>query len=135
MKNRVKKAIELEQELNLSEEYSSKAVAMTLVMTDKFLSEKEISEIWRDYKMIKIFKYAEEKGIEKGIEKGREEGRKEGRKEVLERMAIKLLIKKFNGLSKDYKKRLKKLDGEELEIIVDDIVDMEDITDLDKYLN
>jgi len=35
---------------------------MTFVLSDKFLSDQEISEIWRDYKMVRIFKYAEEQG-------------------------------------------------------------------------
>jgi len=39
---------------------------MTFVLSDKFLSDQEISEIWRDYKMVRIFKYAEEQGEKKG---------------------------------------------------------------------
>jgi len=139
MVDRVKNTIELEQQLNLSESKSSKVVAMTLVMTDKFLTEKEISQIWEEYKMVKIFKYAEEKGREKGLEEGLEEGLekglKKGKKEELQKTAIKLLIKKFQGLSKESKKKIKEQDLEELEIIVDNIFDMEDETDLNKYLN
>jgi len=126
MVERVKNTIDLEQQLNLSESKSSKVVAMTLVMTDKFLTEKEISQIWEEYKMVKIFKYAEEKGKEKGLEEGRER---------LQRTAIKLLIKKFQGLSKESKKKIKEQDLEELEIIVDNIFEMEDEEDLNKYLN
>jgi hypothetical protein len=32
-------------------------------------SDQEISEIWRDYKMVRIFKYAEEQGEKKGERK------------------------------------------------------------------
>ena len=68
MVDRVKNTIELEQRLNLSESKSSKLVAMTLVMTDKFLTEKEISQIWEEYKMVKIFKYAE-KNVKRKVKK------------------------------------------------------------------
>lgn len=139
MVNRVKRAINLEQELELSVEKVSKVVAMTLVMSDKFLSDREISEIWRDYKMLRIFKFAEEKGKEKGKEEGivigKEKGKEEGKKEEMERMALKLLINKFGGLSKEYKEKLKKQDKEELEVIIDNIFDMRDVKELDKYLN
>ncbi|MFW6026101.1 MAG: DUF4351 domain-containing protein [Candidatus Woesearchaeota archaeon] len=73
--------------------------------------------------MVKIFKYAEEKGREKG------------EKEILQKTTIKLLTKKFQGLSKENKEKIKKQDIEELEIIVDNIFDMEDEEDLKKYLN
>jgi hypothetical protein len=127
MVDRVKKAIDLEQELELPVDKASKVVAMTLVIADKFLSDREISEIWRDYKMLRILKFAEEKGKERGIE--------EGRKEEMERMALKLLINKFGGLSKEYKKKLKEQDKEELEVIIDKIFDLKDVTELKKYLN
>jgi len=81
--------------------------------------------------MVKIFKYAEEKGKEKGLE----EGRKEGEKERLQKTAIKLLAKKFQGLSKGSKMKIKEQDLEELEIIVDNLFEMEDEEDLNKYLN
>ena len=73
--------------------------------------------------MVKIFKYAEEKGKEKG------------RQEELQKTAIKLLTKKFQGLSKESKKKIKEQDLEELEIIVDNLFEMEDEEDLNKYLN
>jgi hypothetical protein len=113
--------------LELPVDKASKVVAMTLVIADKFLSDREISEIWRDYKMLRILKFAEEKGKERGIE--------EGRKEEMERMALKLLINKFGGLSKEYKKKLKEQDKEELEVIIDKIFDLKDVTELKKYLN
>ena len=42
---------------------------MTFVLSDKFLSDQEISEIWRDNQMVRIFKYAEEQGEKKGERK------------------------------------------------------------------
>ena len=46
---------------------------MTFVLSDKFLNDQEISEIWRDYKMVRIFKYAEEQGKKEGKKLGERE--------------------------------------------------------------
>ncbi len=119
---RVKQVIELEQKLKLSALKSSKVVAMTLVMVDKFLNEKEISEIWRDYKMLKILKYAEKKGEEKGIEKG------------IEKIIYKQLMIKFGKLPADYKEKISKLSEEELELVAEKIMEIEELKQLDKYL-
>ena len=80
---------------------------------------------------MKIFKYAEEKGREEGLKKGR----KEGRIEELQKTAIKLLINNLEGLSKEYKEKIREQDLEELEIIVDNIFDIEKEEDLEKYLD
>ena len=131
---RVKQVIELEQQLKLSVVKSSKVVAMTLVMVDKFLSEREISEIWRDYKMLKIFKYAEKKGEEKGVEKGMEKGMEKGKKEGIEKIVYKQLMIKFGKLPEDYKEKLTKLGEEELELVAEKIMEISELKELDKYL-
>ncbi|MGM0500820.1 MAG: hypothetical protein ACQERL_11525 [Bacillota bacterium] len=66
---RVKETIELEKKLEVESNLKNNLVAMTFVLSDKFLSDQEISEIWRDYKMVRIFKYAEEQGEKKGERK------------------------------------------------------------------
>lgn len=142
MSKRVKKAIDLEQEVNLPEIMQSKVVALTLVLSNKFLSEAEIEEIWRDYSMLKVFKVAEEKGREKGrkegLEEGREEGRKEGRKEGKQkeayRMLKRLLLKKFKSLPQEYKQQLEEKEEEELEFIAEEVFEMEEVSDLEQYL-
>ena len=67
--DRVKETIELEKKLEVESNFKNNLVAMTFVLSDKFLSDQEISEIWRDYKMVRIFKYAEEQGEKKGERK------------------------------------------------------------------
>jgi len=67
--DRVKETIELEKKLEVERNLKNNLVAMTFVLSDKFLSDQEISEIWRDYKMVRIFKYAEEQGEKKGERK------------------------------------------------------------------
>jgi hypothetical protein len=67
--DRVKETIELEKKLEVESNLKNNLVAMTFVLSDKFLSDQEISEIWRAYKMVRIFKYAEEQGEKKGERK------------------------------------------------------------------
>jgi len=66
MINRVKNTIELEIKLDVDQNLKNNIVVLTFVLCDKFLSNQEISEIWRDYKMVRIFKYAKEQGKKKG---------------------------------------------------------------------
>ena len=73
----VKDTIELEGKLEIDQNLKDNIVALTFVLSDKFLTEAEISEIWRDYKMVKILKYAEEQGKKKGKEEGKIEGKQE----------------------------------------------------------
>ena len=61
--------------MEIDQNLKDNIAALTFVSSDKFLTEAEISEIWRDYKMVKILKYAEEQGKKKGKEEGKIEGR------------------------------------------------------------
>jgi flagellar biosynthesis/type III secretory pathway protein FliH len=53
-----------------------------IILVDKLLDEETIEKLWEEFKMLNVFKYAEERGkkegfqegIEKGIEKGIERG-------------------------------------------------------------
>jgi len=73
MVKRVKETIELEKQLEVEQNLKNNIVALTFVLCDKLLSDQEISEIWRDYKMVRIFKYAEEQGKKKGKDEGKQE--------------------------------------------------------------
>ena len=57
------------------------------------------------------------------------EGIKEGKAEIL----IKQLIKKFKSVPDEYKKKIKKLSEETIDIIATDIFDIEKIEDVEKY--
>jgi hypothetical protein len=70
MVDRVKKAIELEEKLEIEQNLKNNIVAMAVVLSDKFLSDQDMSEIWRDYKMVKFFKYVEEQGKKEGEKQG-----------------------------------------------------------------
>jgi len=85
MVERVKETIELEKKLEIEQNLKNNVVALTFILCDKFLSKKEVSEIWRDYKMVKILKYAEEQGKKKGKREGKIEGKQEEAKLILMR--------------------------------------------------
>lgn len=68
--------------------------------------------------------------IQEGMEKGIKEGREEGKSELL----IKILIKKFKKLLDEYKKKIKSLPEETLEIIAMDIFELNSIEELEQYL-
>ena len=83
----------------------------------------------------KLIEEGKEVGREEGREEGRKEGREEGKKEAMREMVIKFLINKFKKVPDNYKKQIKELDIEELEVIADKIVDMKDLSELENYLD
>jgi len=92
--------------------------------------------------MLKIVKFAEEKGIEKGrkeglvkgIEKGREEGLEQGRIEEKRSLVERLLVKKFGLIPQDILEQIPKMNGVTLDLISIEIFDMQQIEDLQRYL-
>jgi uncharacterized tellurite resistance protein B-like protein len=101
--DRVKETIELEKKLKVEQNLKNNLVAMTFVLSDKFLSDQEISEIWRDYKMVRIFKYAEEQGEKKGerkLFKTLVKGNFEGSDEKIMELIDQAEISKIEELSK-----------------------------------
>ena len=66
---RVKKTIGLEEKLEVDQNLKNKIVALTIVLSDKFLNNQDMSELWGEYKMVKFFKYVEEQGEEQGERK------------------------------------------------------------------
>lgn len=68
-------------------------------------------------------------GIEKGIEQGLAQGKNLGKAELL----IKQLRKKFKSLPKDYEDKIITLPENILEIIAEEIFDIDNVEDLEKY--
>jgi predicted transposase YdaD len=97
----VKYIIELEEKLEIDQNLKDNIVALTFVLSDKFLTEAEISEIWRDYKMVKILKYAEEQGKKKGKEEGKIEGKIEGKQEEARLILMRQIKAKFGKLDNE----------------------------------
>ena len=105
--DRVKETIKLEEKLEIESNLKNNLVAMTFVLSDKFLSDQEISEIWRDYKMVRIFKYAEEQGEKKGerklfktLVKGNFEGSNDKIMELIDQAEISKLEELSERISK-----------------------------------
>jgi DNA-directed RNA polymerase subunit F len=74
-----------------------------------------------------------QKGMEKGIEKGIEKAREESRQKDVGRV-LKLLNKKVGSLDDRYIEKIKKLDSDKLNKILEEILDIEGMEDVDKYL-
>ena len=72
----------------------------------------------------------ERKGIEKGIEKEKEKSRLKDVDRVL-----KLLTKKFGTLSDAFKEKIKNMDSDNLNLIIENILDIENLEEIEKYLN
>lgn len=75
-----------------------------------------------------------EKGLEKGLEKGREQGLEKGQQRALQETAISQLKKKFRGIPETYLARVRRQDSETLRRILDDIFEMTNLADLERYL-
>ncbi len=118
----LREIILLEKKLLCSKKEKEKLIAMTLVAGNKLVSKEEISKIWEEIKMLTFMEYAEEKGMEKGLEKG------------ISKIIIRLLSKKFGILSDKYIDGIKNSKEEILEIISDEIFDIKELSELDKYL-
>ena len=83
--------------------------------------------------MIKEMKEKVEKeGIEKGLEKGLEKERENSRLRDIGRVKN-LLAKKFGILNNDYNKKIESLDSDKLNLIIENILDIENLEDVEKY--
>ena len=91
--------------------------------------------------MLKILKYAEDKGKELGIIIGIEQGKIEGIEKGIEKgetkalvkTVMKLLTKKFGVLPADYREKIGQLDVITLEMIIDEIWDCDNLVTIEKY--
>ena len=124
--DRVKETIELEKKLEVERNLKNNLVAMTFVLSDKFLSDQEISEIWRDYKMVRIFKYAEEQGKKEGIKEGKKQG---------ERELFKKFIKgNFEGFDDKIMKLIDQAEISRIEELSERISKIKDLKELEEAL-
>lgn len=76
---------------------------------------------------------AKAKGREEGIEAGREEGikkQKEADRVAQSNVALKLLMKRFGSIDDEIKERISKLEIEKINYIIENIFDIENISDI-----
>jgi hypothetical protein len=123
----LKEVVNMEKVLVTDWEIKEKIIALTLVLSNKFMDRKILESIWEEIKMFKFIEFAEEKGMEKGIEKGMEKGKTE--------LLLKQIEKKFKVVPEEYKEKIIKLDQAAVDVLAMDILEMKDISELRKYLN
>ena len=119
------KTIQLEKKIK-DENVKNKIIALTLVVSNRLVEAEILEEIWEEIKMLKILKYAEDKGIEKGIEKGKSEERKE--------LIEKLLTKKFGKIPTELAEKIRSMDNAILDILSLEILDFQSIEDLKLFI-
>ncbi|NFN86121.1 DUF4351 domain-containing protein [Clostridium sporogenes] len=120
-------AIQVVKDVNNDYRYDVESILYAFA--NKFLSGKDLDKVKEELRMTELGKSLIQEGIEKGIKEGIKEGREEGKSELL----IKMLIKKFKKLPDGYKKKIKSLPEETLEIIATDIFELNSIEELEQY--
>ncbi|WP_246517523.1 DUF4351 domain-containing protein [Clostridium aciditolerans] len=118
------KSIELANKIETGEK-KIKCLTMLYALLEKFGDEESKKKFKEVFNMTEIGKMILEDGMAKGMEKGRAEGKVE--------LLLKQLTKKFKKIPEEYKKKIKELPDETLEIIGLEIFDIEDIKELEKY--
>jgi flagellar biosynthesis/type III secretory pathway protein FliH len=137
--------IRLEKKIK-DENIKNKVIALTMVMANRLVEAELLEKIWEEVKMLKILKYAEDKGkeqgfqigieqgikqgIEQGIEKGLEKGRLYEKRNLIER----LLIKKFGPLPRETQNKIQSMDDVVLDILSLEILDFQSIDDLFRFV-
>jgi len=119
---RVKETIKLEEKLEIDQNSKNNLVALTVVLSDKFLSDKDMSEIWRDYKMVKFFKYVEEQG--------KKEGEKQGEKKLFK----KLIKGNFEGCDDKIMELIDQAEISKIEELSERISKIKDLKELEEAL-
>lgn len=76
----------------------------------------------------------ESAGYQRIFEKGMEKGMEKGQQESLLDVAIRLLSKKFRKIPREYLARIKEQDVYVLQQIIDNIFDINDLKELEDYL-
>ena len=120
--DRVKETIKLEEKLEIEQNSKNNLVALTVVLSDKFLSDKDMSEIWRDYKMVKFFKYVEEQG--------KKEGEKQGEKKLFK----KLIKGNFEGCDDKIMELIDQAEISKIEELSERISKIKDLKELEEAL-
>jgi predicted transposase YdaD len=95
---------------------------LTFVLSDKFLSRQEITEIWRDYKVVKILKYAEEQGKKKGKAEGKIEGIEEGKQKEAVLILMRQIKAKFGKVDNEIINLIKDAELRKIEDLSEKIV-------------
>ncbi len=118
---------------DINNDYKYDVESILYAFANKFLSGKDLEKVKEELRMTELGKSLIKEGMEKGIKEGMEKGIKEGREEGKSELLIKMLIKKFKKVPDEYKKKIKSLPEETLEVIATDIFELNSIEELKQY--
>ncbi|WP_338835487.1 DUF4351 domain-containing protein [Neomoorella thermoacetica] len=127
-----KKTVLLRAEIFAGLVFDKKAIDLVFREVEQMLSIEESAGYQRIFE--KGMEKGIEKGMEKGIEKGMEKGMEKGQQESLLDVTIRLLRKKFRKIPREYLARIKEQDVYVLQQIIDSIFDINDLKELEDYL-
>ncbi|WXJ85578.1 hypothetical protein MTCOM_20670 [Moorella thermoacetica] len=127
-----KKTVLLRAEIFAGLVFDKKAIDLVFREVEQMLSIEESAGYQRIFE--KGMEKGIEKGMEKGIEKGMEKGMEKGQQESLLDVTIRLLSKKFRKIPREYLARIKEQDVYVLQQIIDSIFDINDLKELEDYL-
>jgi hypothetical protein len=137
-KNKVKditlKTIETIKKMKNRQSEIDQLIATVIILADKLLDEQTIEKLWEEFKMLNVFKYAEERGKKEGFQEGIEEGIEKGIEKGMVETIIKQLCKKLGDLPQEYKERIIGQDKATLEMLAENIFDIFSLNDLDRFL-
>jgi predicted transposase/invertase (TIGR01784 family) len=125
---------------SVTTEEKRKTLLRAEIFAGLYFEEKIIEQIFREVETMlnieesagyqRIFK----KGVEKGIQQGMEKGMEKGRQDTLRENVLKLLHKKFKKIPRPYVDKIKTLDEYALGLILDNIFEINTLSDLEEYL-
>lgn len=118
------------EELAVDEQVKKAIKKLDIMYLDK--EEREIYE--NDLKAIRDYKAGLKTAERRGREEGREEEKEQSRLKDVDRV-LKLLTKKFKDLDNNIKVRIEEADINKLNLIIEDILDIESLEDVKKYLS
>ena len=137
----LRKTIELEKQVP-DTAIQEKIRELTLIVANRIVDKNILDELWEELRMLKVIRYAEdkgmekgmkegiEKGIQKGIEKGMEKGMEKGQLMVIKRQ----LAKKFGNIPTDIIEAVNNLKEEQLEVLSIELIDMTSLDDLRRFV-
>ncbi|MDD4569416.1 MAG: DUF4351 domain-containing protein [Tepidanaerobacteraceae bacterium] len=134
IKENTQRAIKLIKEIPEEEHEKDKLIATIIVLVDKLLDKETLDKLWEEFRMLNVFKYAEERGKQVGLLEGIEKGIERGMEKGIADTVVRQLYKKLGKLPDEYKEKILSQDRPTLELIAEHIFEIGSLSDIDKFL-
>jgi hypothetical protein len=138
VKEITQKAIQIIKKIPGDGYEKDKLIATVIVLVDKLLDIETLDKLWEEFRMLNVFKYAEERGKQEGflegMEKGMEKGIAKGIEKGIAETVVRLLCKRLGELPGGYREKILSQDRPTLELIADNIFDIDSLSDLERFL-